>query len=98
MSFLENKKIKFYIILLVVFVGAMYLLFNSYGLVKYIKLENQLEELNTRITELELENRKLVAEIDSLKRSVPSKIEKLAREKYGMMKPNEIKVEFEEKE
>jgi cell division protein FtsB len=40
----------------------------------------------------------LEAEIDSLKRNVPAKIEKIAREKYNMIRPNEKKIEFKAEE
>ncbi len=98
MKFIENKKIRFYIIAAVVVVGTLYLLFNNYGVVKYAKVKTELEDLNLRITQLEEENRRLEAEIDSLKRNVPAKIEKIAREKYDMIRPNEKKIEFEAKE
>lgn len=98
MKFIEDKKIRFYIIAAVVVVGTLYLLFNNYGVVKYAKVKTELEDLNLRITQLEEENRRLEAEIDSLKRNVPAKIEKIAREKYDMIRPNEKKIEFETKE
>ncbi|MDY0081940.1 MAG: septum formation initiator family protein [Ignavibacteriaceae bacterium] len=94
MKFLENKKIRFYIIVTVVVLGALYLLFNSYGVVKYLKVKTELDDLNIKITQIEEENKKLEAEIDSLKRNVPAKIEKIAREKYDMIRPNEKKIEF----
>ena len=98
MKFIENKKTRFYIIAAVVVIGTLYLLFSSYGVVKYAKVKSELEDLNTRITQLEDENRKLEAEIDSLKRNVPAKIEKIAREKYDMIRPNEKKIEFKAEE
>ncbi len=98
MKFIENKKTRFYIIAAVVVIGTLYLLFNSYGVVKYAKVKSELEDLNTRITQLEEENRKLESEIDSLKRNVPTKIEKIAREKYDMIRPNEKKIEFKPEE
>jgi len=94
MKFIENKKTRFYIIVIVVVIGTLYLLFNDYGVVKYAKVKGELEELNNRINQLEEDNRNLEAEIDSLKRNVPAKIEKLAREKYDMIRPNEKKIEF----
>lgn len=98
MSFLENKKNRFYIIVAVVVIGTLYLLFNSYGLIKYAKVKSDLEELNIRLNQIEEENRKLEAEIDSLKKNVPAKIEKLAREKFNMIRPKEKKIEFEPEE
>jgi len=98
MKFIENKKTRFYIIVSVVVIGTLYLLFNNYGVVKYAKVKSDLEDLNTRITQLEEENRRLEAEIDSLKRNVPAKIEKIAREKYDMIRPNEKKIEFKAEE
>ena len=98
MKFLEKKKTRFYIIVSVIVIGTLYLLFNNFGVVKYAKVKSDLEDLNTRITQLEEENRRLEAEIDSLKRNVPAKIEKIAREKYNMIRPNEKKIEFKPEE
>lgn len=98
MKFVENKKTRFYIIAAVVVVGTLYLVFNNYGVVKYAKVKSELEDLNTRITQLEEENRNLEAEIDALKRNVPAKVEKIAREKYDMIRLNEKKIEFKEDE
>jgi len=98
MKFIENKKFRFYTITAVVVIGTLYLLFNNYGVVKYVKVKSELDDLNLRITQLEEENRKLEAEIDSLQKNIPSKIEKVAREKYNMIRPNEKKIEFKAQE
>lgn len=98
MKILESKRTRFYIIVFVIVVGTLYLIFNSYGIVKYARVKGEIEELNIRITQLEGENKKLEAEIDSLKRKVPAKIEKIAREKYDMIRPIEKKIEFKAEE
>ncbi len=98
MKFIENKKTRFYIIVSIVVICTLYLLFNNFGVIKYAKVKSELEDLNLRTTQLEEENRKLEAEIDSLKKNVPAKIEKIAREKYDMIRPNEKKIEFKTEE
>ena len=42
MKFLENKKTRFYIITIVVVIGTFYLLFNNYGVIKYVKVKSEL--------------------------------------------------------
>lgn len=98
MKFVKNKKSRFYIIAAVFVIGTLYLLFNSDGIIKYARAKNDLNDLHLRITQLEEENRKLEEEIDSLKRNVPAKIEKIAREKYNMIRPTEKKIEFKAEE
>ena len=51
-----------------------------------------------RITQLEEENRNWKLKLIHLKRNVPAKIEKIAREKYDMIRPNEKKIEFKVEE
>jgi cell division protein FtsL len=77
--------------------GILFLFFNEYGVLKFIKLNKQVNELNEQILKVENENKRLQAEIDSLENKVPAKIEKVAREKYNMMRPGESKVVVEEK-
>jgi cell division protein FtsL len=98
MKIFENKKTRFYIIAFAVAIGTLYLIFNNFGVIKYAKVKNEVEDLNLRINQLEEENRRLEAEIDSIRRNVPAKIEKIAREKYDMIRPNEKKIEFKAEE
>lgn len=97
MALQKSKKFIIVIIGLIFLAGIIFLSFNEYGIVKYIKLNNQVAELNEKIKAAELENRRLQAEIDSLENKVPSKIEEVAREKYNMMRPGESKIVVEEK-
>ena len=92
----RSRKLIFGIIAVIFFAGILFLLFNEYGIVKYIRLNNQVSELNSKISEVEKENKQLQAEIDSLENKIPAKIEKVAREKYNMQRPGESKIVVEE--
>ena len=95
----SNKKSRFflYLILTIFFVGLLYFIFNEHGLIKYLKLESEINSLNEEIIRLAEENENLQNEIDSLKKEIPAKIEKVAREKYDMIKEGEQTVEVTEK-
>jgi cell division protein FtsL len=97
MALQKGRKFVLIIIGIIFFAGMIFLFFNEYGILRYIKLNNQLNELNEKIGEVEKENRRLQAEIDSLENKVPAKIEQVAREKYNMMRPGERKIVVEEK-
>ncbi len=94
-----QRSTKFIVIIVGLFflIGILFLFFNEYGVLKFIKLNNQVNELNEKIRTVEIENKRLQAEIDSLENKVPAKIEKVAREKYNMIRPGESKVVVEEK-
>jgi cell division protein FtsB len=96
MKFLKSGTVKFLFITLVSIVGGVYLLFNEKGVIRYVELKNEVDALNEQIEMLEQENKKLEGEIDSLKKKIPSKIERTAREKYDMIRPGEKKIEFVE--
>jgi cell division protein FtsL len=91
----ERKKIFFYLFVGIFTIGLLYILFNEYGFVKYSKLSSQVDSIKSEINSLKTENENLKNEIDSLKRKIPAKMEELAREKYDMVKPNEVTVEIE---
>lgn len=96
MKLLKSNRVKFLFIALLSIVGGVYLLFNEKGVIRYVELKNEVDDLNERIEILEQENKKLEGEIDSLKKKIPSKIESTAREKYDMIRPGEKKIEFVE--
>jgi cell division protein FtsL len=97
MALQRSRKFIISLITLIFIAGIIFLSFNEYGIVKYIKLNNQVNELNEKINAVEKENKRLQAEIDSLENKVPAKIEEVAREKYNMMRPGESKIVVEEK-
>ncbi|HED07545.1 MAG TPA: septum formation initiator family protein [Ignavibacteria bacterium] len=93
----QKSKIKYFVFSLIILIGLVYVLFNKYGIFKYWKLERQVNKLENRISTIKNENKILEAEIDSLKKKVPAKIEKIAREKYNMKRKNEQVIRVKEK-
>jgi len=94
----KKNKIFLYIVFTMLIIGVLYLFFNPNGLIKYIKLKNEISTLNEDIEKLSLENTTLQNEIDSLKNEIPAKIEQVAREKYDMIKEGERVIEVKETE
>ncbi|HPO64125.1 MAG TPA: septum formation initiator family protein [Candidatus Kapabacteria bacterium] len=83
----RSKKRKI-LYLLIIALMLYFLIFDNYGIIKRFSLENQNEEKRAMIyNEIKLK--------DSLNREIflmeydTNTIEKIAREKYGMIKPNE---------
>jgi len=97
MALKKGRKFILIIIGIIFLAGIIFLFFNEYGILKYLKLSNQVNELNEKIRDVEKENKRLQSEIDSLENKVPAKIEKVAREKYNMVRPGERKIVVEDK-
>lgn len=93
---IKNKIVR-YAFIIFMLMGLGFLIFNDSGYIKYFKLKDEVNELNTELEEKKKANTNLEAEIDSLKDKNPAKIEKVAREKYGMMKKGEKVIKIEEK-
>ena len=91
----RSKKRTVIIYLVLILVGLIFLVFNEYGIIKYLKLKKELEMLKNEINETELNLKVLDAEIDSLQSNL-FKIEKIARERYHMMGKNEKVLRVEE--
>lgn len=92
--FQNIKKIITAVVLLAALIG---LTFNENGMLKYFRLKNEVSTLNKEIKQVDIENKGLQSEIDSLKNKVPAKIEKTAREKYGMIRKGEQTIEIKVK-
>jgi len=91
-----NNKLLIRILLTVIFLAALlFMLFNENGFLKFLKMKSELRLLNEDIRKAEEQIEALDAEIDSLKTS-KAKIEKVAREKFDMMKKNEKAFKIEE--
>ncbi len=77
--------------------GVSFIVFNSSGYLKMHKLQTVVTLLDTQIDSIRKENNILRAVNDSLATSKPKKIERTAREKYSMHKPNEVVIIVDEK-
>ncbi|GAB4130466.1 MAG: hypothetical protein Fur0015_04340 [Ignavibacteriales bacterium] len=89
-----NKELVRNIILIsLIVLFSIFILFNEYGLIKYFKLKKDLSELSSKIQKSEMELKNLRSEIDSLNNS-NFMLEKIAREKFHMIRPNEKIIEF----
>ncbi|PKL90281.1 MAG: hypothetical protein CVV23_00050 [Ignavibacteriae bacterium HGW-Ignavibacteriae-2] len=75
----------------------VFLVFNNSGVLKYLKLREEIKEINIQINNTETEIEQFNAEIDSVKTSL-YKIEKIARVKYHMIGTKEQALKVEKKE
>jgi cell division protein FtsL len=94
---IKNKNIRVYLFFILFLFGVAFIFFNETGVLKFVKLRGELKDLNHQIDKLQNTNKNLQAEIDSLQQKVPAKIEKEAREKFGMKRPNEKSIEVIER-
>lgn len=92
----RNRKLVIYLFAIVFIFGVLLVFFNDQGVVKYLKLKDEVNSLKSEIDQLQEENKKLEAEIDSLKRKIPAKIEKTARENFDMIRKGEKVIELKE--
>ncbi len=93
---LNNKLLNRLIIILILLGSLAFLFFNENGILKYLKTKSELKHLDQELRKAVEKVKALEKEIDSLKTS-KEKIEKVAREKFHMMKKNEKVFKIEEK-
>ena|ERR1035437_905910 len=94
MSILKKINIKIAVVVILFFLVTLFLLFNEFGLLKYLRLQKEVSEYKREMQIVNEENKSLKNEVDSLERKVPAKIEKTAREKYGMIRKGEKTIEI----
>ena len=70
------------------------LIVGDMGLVKYFKMRRTHHQLQEEIQQVSDENKKIEDEIHAL-RSDPAKIEQLARERLGLVRPGEVVYQFQ---
>lgn len=93
---IDNKLIIRIVIGILFLAAAAFLVLNENGLLKYLKVRNELKKMESEIRLSEEKLKTLEHEIDSLRTS-KEKLERVAREKYHMIKKNENVFRIEEK-
>ncbi|MGE5681172.1 MAG: FtsB family cell division protein [Bacillota bacterium] len=83
-----NKKILIVVSAVLLFIGITFFLFYKFGFLRYYELKTQTSRLKEDIDSVDKQNEALRSEIDSLK-TKDAKIERVAREKYNMIRKNE---------
>ena len=94
---LPKKKLILRLVALAISLAVLaFMIFNENGLLKYWNMKKEIKELDNDILKAEERIKAMEAEIDSLKTS-KEKIERVAREKFDMMKKNEKEFKIEVK-
>ncbi len=93
---MKSKIIFRIIVFILTLLAISFLYFNQNGYRKFISTKNELKKIEDEIQKNEEEIFRLKNEIDSLNKS-KAKLEKVAREKYHMIKKNEKVFLIEEK-
>ena len=88
----KERSIKLVYVLFIVIILVL-LIFNDNGLMQYLNLKNEVNNLEEKIKSTQLQIEKLNLEIDSLQNS-DFKIEQVARNKYRMKFENEIPIKI----
>ena len=74
--------------LLTAFIAVWFMFFDTYSLMTKFNLERQKKELIQHTEEYQMKTAELEAKIEALENN-PELLEKIAREDYGMRKPDE---------
>jgi cell division protein FtsB len=88
----KERSIKLIYVLIIVIILVL-LVFNDNGVMQYLNLKNEVNNLEEKIKSTQLQIEKLNLEIDSLQNS-DFKIEQVARNKYRMKFENEIPIKI----
>lgn len=67
---------------------------DAHGFRKYLRLQQDVAELQARNRDLRLQNERMVKEIEALRKE-PAAIERAAREELGYVRPGEIVLNVE---
>ena len=93
---INKHKHIFVIIGVMLCVVSLLVYFAPYGLRNYLQVREKLTQVRTELDELKKKNQELSDEITLLKNDT-NYVEKIARQKLGMLKKNELLFEMPEK-
>ena len=97
MKKISTRKIGLGLLAVILVIGFAFILLNEDGLIRYLRLKSELKTLNEQVDSVDMQNKNLQNDIDSLKNKIPAKIEKVAREKYHMIRKGEKVIKVQEK-
>ncbi len=83
-----NKRKKFLVLLILLLAVSAYAVFGKKGILQRVELEMEVKELQQKLKDEQDKTLMLQKEIEEIKTS-DKKVEKVAREKYGMIKDGE---------
>ncbi|KPK96430.1 hypothetical protein AMJ80_00160 [bacterium SM23_31] len=85
----RKRSVKRLIILGILLLVICIYSFGDYGLYQYYQLNREEKRLQTELAQLELESKQLEMERQLLQKQDPDYLERIAREKFGLVKPGE---------
>jgi len=90
----KRQMIFFTVIVLTLLYLSISLIFGDMGLFKYLELSRTRTSLEKQIAQINLQNEQLRSQLKSLKTD-PFTREKLAREEYGLSRPDEYIFQYD---
>lgn len=90
----KKQMIFFTVIVLTLLYLSISLIFGDMGLFKYLELSRTRTSLEKQIAQISLQNEQLRSQLKSLKND-PFTREKLAREEYGLSRPDEYIFQYD---
>ncbi len=84
---MKSSALLIYLLIIIIFLGII--MFWDKGYIDYSEVAAKNDSLTAILDSVDQANILLEGEIDSVKKKIPFKMEKIAREKYSMLKPGE---------
>ena len=78
---------KLLLIFSIIIVLAITLVFENKGLWRHVKLKQEVSGQETKLRELDEQEKSVAKQVDQLQKQDPTTVERIARERYGMKRP-----------